>query len=119
MKTATFCIILCATLFAAGCASNNKPIIDPAGVDMGLYQHDLAECEQVAEQVNSKAGAGAAGGAVVGGLIGAIFGGSDGAVKGAGAGAVSGGAKGVGATAQEKSKVVKNCLRHRGYQVLN
>jgi hypothetical protein len=32
---------------------------------------------------------------------------------------VAGGAKGVGSTNKEKSQVVKNCLRNRGYQILN
>ncbi len=112
--------VLLALALAAGCAGGgSKPIVDPAGVDMGLYQHDLAECQQVAEQVDQKAGAGAAGGAVVGGLIGAITGDSNRVKRSAGVGAVLGGARGAGATQRERDRVVKNCLRNRGYQVLN
>jgi len=107
-------------LLAGGCASNSdKPVIDPAGVDMAKYEADVAECEQIAEQVEQKAGEQAAGGALVGGLIGAIVGGGDSAVVGAGVGAVGGGAKGTSATREERSKVVKNCLRNRGYKILN
>lgn len=109
-----------AIAFVAGCAGGgSKPIIDPAGVDMGRYQADLAECQQIAQQVDQKAGAGAVGGAVVSGLIGAITGNSERVKKSAGVGAVLGGAKGAGATARERELVVKNCLRKRGYSVLN
>ena len=119
MKTILYRSTLLGIALAAGCASHSGPIIDTGGVDMGLYQHDLAECEQIEEQVNQKAGAGAASGALIGGLIGAIVGDSDGAIKGAGVGGVSGAAKGASATQREKDLVVKNCLRNRGYQVLN
>ena len=116
MKRIMYCISLLTITLAAGCAGSSKPIIDPAGVDMEQYNVDLAECEQISEQVEQKAGAGAAGGAIVGGLIGAITGNT---ARGAGVGAVAGGAKGVGSTTKEEQRVVKNCLRNRGYQVLN
>ena len=107
-------------LLASGCSAHgSKPIIDPAGVDMAQYEADVAECEQIATQVEQKAGERAAEGAVVGGLIGAIVGGSDSAVTGAGVGAVAGGAGGSADTQREKSRVVKNCLRNRGYKILN
>ncbi|MDH3387871.1 MAG: glycine zipper family protein [Gammaproteobacteria bacterium] len=113
-------IILIAAALGAGCASSgSKPIIDPDGVDMGRYQNDLAQCQQIAEQVEQKAASGAVGGALIGGVIGAITGNSDQVRKSAGVGGVLGGAKGAAATRQEKSLVVKNCLRSRGYTVLN
>ena len=113
-------ISILAALILGGCAAHSsKPIIDPAGVDMAQYDQDVRECEQIAQQVEQKAGEGAGEGAVVGGLIGGIFGGSDGALKGAGAGAVGGAARGSADTQREKSTVVKNCLRNRGYQILN
>lgn len=119
MKTFLYFFILLGVTVATGCAGTQKPVIDPAGVDMGLYQSDLAQCEQISQQVEQKAGAGAVGGAVVGGLVGAIFGNSGTAQRSAGAGAVVGGAKGIGATERERALVVKNCLRNRGYTVLN
>jgi hypothetical protein len=119
MKRIMICISLLGIVVAAGCASKSKPIIDPAGIDMEQYEIDLAECEQIAEQVDQKAGESAAGGAIIGGLIGAITGDSTRVVQGAGVGAVAGGAKGAGTTNKEKSSVVKNCLRNRGYKVLN
>jgi outer membrane lipoprotein SlyB len=120
MKNILYCIMIVAITFAAGCAANHsKPIIDPESVDMEQYQYDLAECEQIAEQVEQKAASGAVGGAVVGGLIGAIVGDSDSVKRSAGVGGVLGGAKGAGATERERSQVVKNCLRNRGYTILN
>jgi len=103
---------------ASGCASSqSKPIIDPAGVDMAQYEIDVTECEQVATQVEQKAGTSAVEGAVVGGVIGAIFDNNVG--EAAAAGAVIGGVKGGASTEKEKSQVVKNCLRDRGYRILN
>jgi hypothetical protein len=119
MKRIMICISLLGIVIIAGCASKSKPIIDPASVDMEQYEIDLAECEQIAEQVDQKAGESAAGGAIIGGLIGAITGDSTRVVKGAGVGAVVGGAKGAGTTNKEKSRVIKNCLRNRGYKILN
>ncbi|MBT8048562.1 MAG: glycine zipper family protein [Xanthomonadales bacterium] len=101
---------------AAGCAS--KPIVDTYNTDMVQYEKDLAQCEQIAEQVATGeitaksaafgAGVGAAYG-VIGGDIGAA----------AATGAVSGGAGGLLKSDNEKAKVTKNCLRYRGYAVLN
>jgi uncharacterized protein YcfJ len=88
---------------------------------MARYEADLAECRVYSDEVRTgaKAAKGAASGAVVGGLIGGITGGSDRAAEGAGVGAVSGGARGVNQGERDKVRVVKNCLRGRGYRVLN
>ena len=114
------------TSLATGCAGRHRApggqvIVDMKGVDRDQYQKDYDECAAYTSQVdaNGKVVGGAAGGAVVGGAVGAIFGGGDGAARGAGAGAVVGGAKGVGAAANERHTVVANCLRNRGYAVLN
>jgi outer membrane lipoprotein SlyB len=115
-------ILLCITLgtitLSSGCASSkSKPIIDPAGVDMAQYDTDVVECEQIATQVDQKAGAGAVEGAVIGGVLGAVFDNDVG--EAAAAGAIIGGVKGGSSTEKEKSNVVKNCLRDRGYKILN
>ncbi len=104
----------------AGCASH-KVIIDKEGVDMSKYDQDLAACQAYAEEVptGEEVGKSAAGGAIVGGAIGAILGGRRGAETLAGVGAVSGAAKGGSHADREKDQVVKNCLRGRGYRVLN
>lgn len=120
LKYRFYGIVLFGTLLVAGCAADpNKPVIDPEGVDMAQFEEDRSKCEQVALQVEQKAGNEAVTGAVVLGLIGAIFGDSDTAKKSAAAGFVGGGAKGLGKTELERARVVKNCLRARGYQVLN
>lgn len=103
----------------SGCARHAKVIIDPMGVDMGRYQANLAECKQLSEQVEPKAGAGIVGGAVVGGVVGEIVGGGNRTRIGAQLGALKGGLRGGAATKHERTRVVKNCLRHRGYRVLN
>ena len=112
-------IILISVISIVSCSAKNQVIIDPAGVNMAVYQQDLRGCRQIAEQVDNKGGAGAIGGAIVGALIGAAIGNSDTAQKLAAVGAVSGGAKGAKNSKREKDLVVKNCMRGRGYRVLN
>jgi outer membrane lipoprotein SlyB len=102
-----------------GCANKHQVVIDPEGVDMARFDKDLAACRQISEQVDQKAGEGAVGGAVVSGLMGAIVGDSRTAKRWASVGAVGGAASGAAKTAEEKDRVVKNCMRKRGYQVLN
>ncbi len=120
MKGIWYGVIILSLIATAGCAGRRSDVvIDPAGVDMGLYQKDLVECQEISKQVRGKAAGGAVGGAVVGGAVGGIVGNSDTAGKGAGVGAVTGVARGAAATRQEKQLVIKNCLRNRGYKVLN
>ncbi len=111
--------LIVAALVIAGCSGTTGPIIDTQGVDMSRYQQDLAQCQTYAEQVSTgkAVGKGAAGGAAVGAAIGAIAGG--GAGEGAGIGAVTGGAQSARIADREKADVVRNCLRGRGYRVLN
>ena len=113
---------LTATLFLTGCTTTDEIIIDRKGVDMARYAADKAECEQYAAEVRTgeKAIRGAASGAVVGGAIGGIAGdSSESAARGAGIGAVTGTAKGISRGERDKVRVVKQCLRGRGYRVLN
>ena len=123
LKTLFLLAVLTALLSA--CSSHNSPpggvIVDMKGVDQAQYHTDLNECMAYANEVDTagKVGGNAAGGAVVGGVVGAIFGGPEGAARGAGAGVVGGGARGVEQTVGERHQVVANCLRRRGYAVLN
>lgn len=105
----------------AACTTTDEIIIDRKGVDPAMYERDLAECREYASEVKTgeKAAKGAASGAVLGGAIGAITGDSKRAAEGAGVGAVTGGARGVSEGERDEVKVVKNCLRGRGYRVLN
>ncbi len=103
----------------AACSSAPGPIVDTKGVNMSRYHEDLADCEGYADQVRIEQGVakGAAAGGAVGAATGAILGESIGEF--AGVGAVAGGAKSAIRGDQEKSQVVKRCMRGRGYKVLN
>ena len=126
-NAAIFCGLLavCATIaLVSGCASKaGKPIVDMKGVNPSQYEQDLAECSSYADEVavGEKAVTGAVTGAVVGGALGAIWDGYRGGSpeRGAASGAVVGGAGGVGSGVSERNRVVKSCLRGRGYSVLN
>jgi hypothetical protein len=102
-----------------GCSSSPQPIIDTKGVDMSMYEQDLAECQTYSEQVDTSKGVakGTAAGGATGAAVGALGGGSG--TRGGAVGAVLGAAKSGSRSADEKSGVVKNCLRGRGYKVLN
>jgi len=113
-------ILVLLGLFALnGCAGRNNIVLDPQGLDMGQYQADLAQCEKFSRQANSKAGKGMVGGAIVGAIAGNIVGNSKTRRNGAKLGALGGLVKGAVATKRERQLIVKNCLRNRGYAVLN
>ena len=119
-------LILVLSVWVTGCAGSrpfvDEPIIDRKGVDMSRYYADKAECEAYADEVRTgqKVARGAVGGAVVGGAIGAIIDREpNSAERGAGVGAVTGGVRGAQEGVRETGRVVKQCLRGRGYRVLN
>ena len=122
-------ILLKATLAASlvvltGCAAGptyNHVVIDTRDVNTREYSQDLFECRQYADglSVGSSAAGGAVAGALLGAAVGAIFGNSDLALQVAGAGALYGAADGAGQAAQGQAGIVKECLRGRGYRVLN
>ncbi len=109
----------------AGCAttgtgSNFRPIVDNKSVDLNQYEADLQECQAYAK-ATPNAGKSAAGGATAGAALGlalALIGG-DKKLASAGAGAVVGGALGASAGETNQRNIIKNCLRGRGYKVLN
>ncbi|WP_323844588.1 glycine zipper family protein [Microbulbifer magnicolonia] len=114
-----------------GCATQREQVpgagsvvIDTQGVNMSQYQADLADCRATASIARADAGrrgaTRAAGGALLGGALGAIIGDtSRAAAAGAASGALVGGVSGVGSASAEESYIVRNCLRGRGYRVLN
>ena len=109
----------------AGCATapggaNYAPMVD-TGHRIGVYEQDLAECQQYAQRVagaGEGAAAGAVGGAIVIGLLSAVLGGG-GHGRWAAAGAVAGGLQGAGAGEANQRAVVVRCMSGRGYQVLS
>ena len=108
-------------LLLAACASTDRVIVDKQNVDEAQYQQDLSDCRAIADQVGTgrDAAEGAVGGALIGGVLGAIFGNSGTAGRMAGGGAVVGAAGKAVDAQQEKEQVLKNCMRGRGYRVLN
>ena len=102
-----------------GCARHGKVIVDPNGVDMARYNADLEHCKELSMQVDQHAGKGMVKGAVVGGVAGEIIGRDGSTLRGAKLGAFLGLLKGGKATKAERTKVLKNCMRYKGYKVLN
>ena len=105
-------------LLPVGCLSHPEPLIDTQGVNMAQLEQDLETCEDFGDQVRIEKGV--AKGTVAGGAVGAASGAILGdAGTGAALGAIGGGARSAQIGEREKSKVVKNCMRWRGYRVLN
>ena len=107
-------------LLAAACTTTDEIIIDTQGVNMNAYHQDLNACQQYADQVRvgAKTAKGAASGAAIGGATGAVVSRRD-WKEDAAVGAIVGGAKGLNDGDRDQVRVVKNCLRGRGYRVLN
>ena len=113
----------------SGCVANSsssifessKPIIDTKGVDMSQYETDLEECSNFSEDISTgkSIAQGAAAGAAVGAVIEAITDDARGRRDAIEVGAVSGGAKSGVRAVREKERILKRCLRGRGYKVLN
>ncbi len=106
------------SIAVASCTAHPEPIIDTKGVDMVRYESDMADCEAYGDQIQIEKGVakGAAAGAAIGTATGAI---SGHAGEGAGYGAIYGAADSARLNDREKQRVVKNCMRGRGYRVLN
>ncbi len=109
--------LLSAVLFLTACSSgvNFDPIID--GQKGMTYYSNLHECQNYAKQ-QTVTPTGAAIGAVTGGLI-ASGGNRKDIAKGAAAGAGAGAAVDVGSTISKQKDIIRQCLRGRGYNVLN
>jgi hypothetical protein len=111
-------------LVLTGCAGANvRPIVDLKGKDQATYENDLQQCQSYATQQSGAATTGAmaaAGGAVLGAALGLVAGGNrTGIAQTAGVGGVIGGAGGMFEGNKAQENVVKQCLRGRGYNVLN
>jgi hypothetical protein len=106
-------------LLLAACTYN--PVIDPkTSRHPENFDADLAECRQIAEQAPKGAAlAGAGIGAALGAGVAVATGHTGAAGQAAGGGAVIGGARGGAASNREKRMIVRNCLKGRGYAVLN
>jgi uncharacterized protein YcfJ len=109
------------------CASYS-PVVDPQSVrNEDRYYRDQAECKSIASQ-NTSATKNIAKDTVIGGAVGAGTGTLLGVITGnvttglaAGAviGGVAGGAKGAYDSDKNYETIYRNCMRGRGYNVLN
>ena len=113
-------VLLVLIALIAGCAAHPDPIIDTKGVDRERFAEDWDECEAYTEEimVAKGVGKGAAVGAAVGAATGAVSSRRD-VGEAAGVGAIYGGTRSGLDADREKQKVFKNCMRGRGYRVLN
>lgn len=117
-------------LLIVGCAGH-RPIVDfkssQSGKNAETYEVDLKECQEFAKNVNvgGTTAAGAAIGAGVGAAFGAavyaIFGldATDGAAFGAAMGGLQGAGTGGASAANSQITIINNCMKGRGYNVLN
>lgn len=120
-------IFLFSILFLSSCAAYN-PVVDPQSVrDTARYNRDAAECRALASR-NTDTATSVAKDSLIGGAIGAgagtLFGVIAGdTIKGLATGAVvgglAGGAKGGYESDREYETIFRNCMRGRGYNVLN
>ena len=119
-----FAVLPCLALLA-GCATMKDPsgaIVDLAGVDRAQYEVDLAECRSYADEVpvGKHVATGAVAGAAVGATAGAVSGANKSGIgQTAGVGAVYGGTVAGVSAVKEHRHVLRECLRGRGYRVLN
>lgn len=112
----------CLLLMGLASCTTDRVVVDRRGIDQVRYEKDLAECREYKRQVpvGEEMAKGAAVGAAVGGLIGATGGiRSTDLAEGAAVGAVYGATDKMIDSSEEKARIVKNCLRGRGYRVLN
>jgi outer membrane lipoprotein SlyB len=126
-KTAPIGATLVLAVLLAGCAgADYQPVVDMRGHSAAGYDADLAQCQYTARRVRNNentaedAGVGALGGAALGAVGGAIGGNAGlGAGVGALAGLVGTGAYEEAKTENREETIVKNCMRARGYNVLD
>ena len=117
---ATTFLTLIACFVILGCAAHPDPIIDTKGVDPELMAEDWDDCEAYTEEIiiATGVGKGAALGAGVGAATGAVSNRRD-VDEAAGLGAIYGATRSGLDADREKQRVFKNCMRGRGYRVLN
>lgn len=119
-----FALLPCFLLVAA-CSTIKDPsgaIVDMQGVNRQQYEIDLADCQRYADEVpvGKHVATGAAAGAAVGAVGGAVSGANKtGIGQAAGVGAVYGGTVAGVSAVGEHRQVLRECLRGRGYRVLN
>lgn len=124
MNAQPLALIALSALSVAACANSGasyRPIVD--GPVDAKYEHDLMECQSVAQQreyLNGDTRTAIVAGALIGGALGALTDNSDsedvydGMLGGAAAGGLSGAAEAHG----ERREIVINCMAGRGHNVV-
>jgi outer membrane lipoprotein SlyB len=117
-QTTAATALFLATTCIAGCAGNPRPIIDTRDLDTTRYEADLAECSALGHEAEVAGGVlrGAVFGAAVGATFGAVFGDAG---TGAELGAITGASDSALGNELSRQSVIKECMRGRGYRVLN
>jgi hypothetical protein len=113
-------LLLAGTALFTGCAAHPDPIIDTQGVDPERLAEDWEDCEAYTEEIIIAAGVGK--GAALGAGVGAAAGAASNrreVDEAAGLGAIYGATRSGLDADREKQRVFKNCMRGRGYRVLN
>jgi len=123
MKIST--LLFFSILILTGCVSTasdpifsgSKPIIDKKGIDLNIYEADLEECTEYANEISVEQSIlkGSVTGAAIGGVVEVLTDKED-AIE---VGAITGGAKSGILSVRQKEQIVKKCLKGRGYKVLN
>ena len=128
MKNLLFIFSVLSFLLVPLTYASADPMVDPSSIkNQDRYYRDNAECKAIAKDNKGGAGnvakdtaIGAGVGAGTGALLGAIGGGVG---KGLGIGAIVGGVAGGGMSIYKNHKtydeIYKNCMRGRGYRILN
>lgn len=128
-----FAFVIIGSALITGCANAptasglwHQPLVDTQrpGYDAGRFGGDVYDCNQIAGQRPSGVGDGAAGGLLMGAVLGAIVGNAlgdtgGGAAYGAAFGGVSGAAQGGAEGVSRHTRIVQDCMRGRGYTVLD
>lgn len=105
---------LCVLGLSACATQSYTPVVD--GPKDAKYQQDLVECRQLASTADgNEVVEGAVSGAAIGAIIGSLGGNlGDGAAAGGGVGAVTG----AGKKNQRAKRIISNCMRGRGHNVV-
>ena len=124
-------IAICAAL-VVGCAApqpqGHRTLVDTyaPGFSHEQYRADIDQCNSLSAQrpVGASAADGAMGGLLVGALFGALVGSAYGdtgygAAYGAALGTTSGAVQGAASGVETQRSIVRECMRGRGYRVLD
>ncbi|WP_413206922.1 hypothetical protein [Rhodospirillum sp. A1_3_36] len=127
MKTQTRLFGAALAAMVLGACAGHTPVIDhrTSNKTTAQYERDLAECQAYADERGfaGDTAIGALGGGALGAALGAATGAvlgspGTGAALGAAVGGIGGGA-GMGTNAAlEQKRIINNCMRNRGYDVL-